>query len=65
MAEQWKEGDLVQLKSGGPIMTVESATTYEGKTSIFCAWFDKTQKMTGSFPPATLQRYTEEPTSNV
>ncbi len=39
-----KIGDLVQLKSGGPIMTVESITgAFEramGEGQVHCVWFD-------------------------
>lgn len=33
-------GSLVQLKSGGPSMTVTSLSTGNPKTAI-CVWFDK------------------------
>jgi uncharacterized protein YodC (DUF2158 family) len=59
MAEQWKEGDVVQLKSGGPIMTVETVANIQGKTTVFCLWFDKTQRISGTFPPGTLERFSE------
>ncbi len=40
---EWKLGDVVRLKSGGPKMTVEkklSSTTGE----VSCAWFNEKEK---------------------
>ena len=50
MAEQFKTGDVVILKSGGPSMTVEQVS----EDSVLCAWFDKYEKKNGSFPPDAL-----------
>jgi uncharacterized protein YodC (DUF2158 family) len=44
-------GDVVQLKSGGPRMTVEEIVD----RCVTCSWFDKEQKK-GQFNPATLTR---------
>lgn len=43
-------GDVVQLKSGGPSMTVESS----GKR-VKCLWFTNGERRSESFPAATLQ----------
>ncbi len=50
-------GDVVQLKSGGPLMTVESVD----QSGVICTWFDekKTRKQ-DRFPEATLDKYEEE-----
>lgn len=40
---EFAPGDTVQLKSGGPIMTVEQGGEYwsiEG-TAVWCVWFEK------------------------
>ena len=40
---EFAPGDTVQLKSGGPIMTVEQVGEYwsiEG-TAVWCVWFEK------------------------
>lgn len=40
---EFTPGDTVQLKSGGPIMTVEQVGEYwsiEG-TAVWCVWFEK------------------------
>ena len=46
-------GDLVQLKSGGPVMT------YEGEGSwvdAICCWFDGSKRMREGFTFAALKR---------
>lgn len=45
-------GDLVDLKSGGPTMTVDSVAP-DGK--LVCLWFDREGKpMGGQFSPGSL-----------
>jgi len=42
--EQFKIGDTVMLKSGGPLMTIrdESSNYADGSSNEwYCAWFDK------------------------
>ena len=49
-------GDTVQLKSGGPIMTVAAihpASEYED-AKAWCIWFEKAKKEEAPFPPAAL-----------
>lgn len=43
MATEWKSGDLVKLKSGGPLMTVESRYA-QSSNGYYCSWFDKEDK---------------------
>ena len=50
MSEQLQIGDVVQLKSGGPRMTIEeignfSRTYVEAK----CVWFEKSKRESGLF----------------
>ncbi|MCC7537539.1 MAG: DUF2158 domain-containing protein [Deltaproteobacteria bacterium] len=52
MAE-FKAGDVVALKSGGPPMTVEEV---EG-SSVFCVWFEGKKSERGRFTEAALERY--------
>ena len=40
MGETYKEGDVVQLISGGPRMTVESVDKRDGVVGVTTVWFD-------------------------
>lgn len=54
MAEQFSKGDLVRLKSGGPLMTVVYVDN-DGETQIGCVWFRNGEECRGSYPPETLE----------
>ena len=57
MAEnELKPGDTVQLKSGGPVMTVTSIGDDYGTLSAWCAWFDGKKPCNGTFPTVTLKK---------
>jgi len=50
---KFQVGDVVRLKSGGPLMTVQQATYAD---NIMCTWFGENNKrMTEGFHPRTLQ----------
>lgn len=56
MADEIKAGDTVQLKSGGPLMTVEQvATRAGGGIAAWCQWFEKNKLETGVFPLTSLE----------
>jgi uncharacterized protein YodC (DUF2158 family) len=57
MPEDFKVGDVVQLNSGGPPMTV----TASNRDGIDCAWFEGRQTKSGWFRPGTLRRVSSEP----
>jgi uncharacterized protein YodC (DUF2158 family) len=55
MAHTLKSGDVVQLKSGGPDMTVNFVEN-DGATEVAgCSWFINNKKESSRFPTATLK----------
>ena len=51
-------GDVVRLKSGGPLMTVQQATYAD---NIVCTWFGESNKrMSEGFHLRTLQKIRPE-----
>jgi uncharacterized protein YodC (DUF2158 family) len=57
MQSEFKPGDIVQLKSGGPRMTVSLPDEGYG---CQCQWFVGDELKTGTFPDKTLQRASEQ-----
>jgi len=51
----WKVGDTVRLKSGGPKMTVVGVGDNLGEPVVWCEWFYDNKKDSGTFPPAALE----------
>lgn len=49
-------GDMVQLKSGGPVMTVKKIDTPQ---SILCVWFKDTELISANFLQETLEVFEE------
>ena len=54
-------GDVVQLKSGGPAMTVESVGDYSGVSAgpedgVYCVWFQNGKKSASVFDAAMLRK---------
>ncbi|MBN9495864.1 MAG: DUF2158 domain-containing protein [Alphaproteobacteria bacterium] len=54
MANVFKLGDIVQLKSGGPAMTVAGIGPTGG---YFCEWFKGASKDSAYFEEYTLKPY--------
>jgi uncharacterized protein YodC (DUF2158 family) len=50
-----KAGDVVQLKSGGPTMTVNFVENDSGTLVAGCTWFIKDKKQVGRFSVTTLK----------
>jgi len=50
----FKIGDVVQLKSGGPLMTINSVEESE----YYCQWFVDNKMNDGSFHRDSLELYT-------
>lgn len=57
MAEKWKAGDVVNLKSGGPDMTVNC---YNQVGLVNCHWFDNTKLLSGNFEENQLEAVEED-----
>jgi len=55
--QKFKTGDLVQLKSGGPIMTVQ---TYASGDYLNCQWFSGTKLADGTFKEDSIQIASED-----
>ena len=52
MSDELKPGDLVRLKSGGPVMTYGR----EEYGSAWCYWFVGTAEKSAKFPMSVLRR---------
>lgn len=53
---EFRVGDVVRLRSGGPLMTVEKIDiTADGTQSILVAWFVDKQRQSGRFHPSMLE----------
>ena len=55
MVSEIRIGDEVQLKSGGPIMTVTRIWAERGQTMAQCDWLDQGQQHMGSVAVTSLQ----------
>jgi len=53
----FKDGEEVQLKSGGPVMTVDHSEMWNGKERVQCVWFVRDEKKEDYFSPGSLKRY--------
>ncbi len=51
--EKFQEGDVVQLKSGGPKMTVKAI---DDDGDVYCQWFSGSKLQNGYFKPHSLIR---------
>ncbi|OLC24864.1 MAG: hypothetical protein AUH71_02105 [Thaumarchaeota archaeon 13_1_40CM_4_48_7] len=60
---EFTPGDVVQLKSGGPPMTVErlGKTGENEEVTVYCTWFEQVGKRQElhreSFSPVVLEKY--------
>lgn len=58
----FKPGDTVRVKSGGPIMTISQvAEDSLGEMTAWCSWFDGQRAERGTFP-VTVLVHAEPPT---
>lgn len=54
-----KIGDVVQIKSGGPKMTIEDIGEYNSEQKAYCTWFDGNKKNSDLFKPEALRKIDE------
>jgi uncharacterized protein YodC (DUF2158 family) len=57
--EQWKQGDAVRLKSGGPNMTVEEVGGFSIGFGVRCVWLVNRKRESAVFKPYMLERVQE------
>lgn len=50
--KSFSKGDVVQLKSGGPKMTISGTKTVHGM--LPCTWFKGASRESGNFDPETI-----------
>jgi uncharacterized protein YodC (DUF2158 family) len=61
MSDQITAGSVVELKSGGPHMTVSEVKSWNGIMTAFCDWFDGSTSKSNGFPVASLKLVAEKP----
>lgn len=55
-SDKFKSGDCVELKSGGPTMTVKGVGNYSYQENVvLCVWFDGMKKKEDTFVPESLK----------
>jgi uncharacterized protein YodC (DUF2158 family) len=60
--DNFKAGDTVELKSGGPIMTISKIETRSDGNRALCQWFDERGEAKQAYYPLTsLKPSTEQP----
>ena len=52
-------GDTVQLKSGGPKMTIERIGSSADSNAVLCFWFDGQKLQEQWFKPTSLKKFDE------
>jgi uncharacterized protein YodC (DUF2158 family) len=60
MAAQFKVGERVRLKSGGPEMTVKEVDMWMRKDEVMVVWFAGAKLETACFPVDTLVKVSEQ-----
>ncbi len=58
--DEFKVGDVVQLKSGGPAMTVHSIGDFSPtgpNPGLHCVWFDGAKKVGDVFDPRVVEHW--------
>jgi uncharacterized protein YodC (DUF2158 family) len=58
---EFRIGDTVRLKSGGPTMTVTSVLPLGGSRLFECAWFEGEKAHSERFPAGALEAHDGTP----
>ena len=61
ISAEFKDGDVVQLKSGGPLMTIKWMERESDGIAIYCEWFDGKKLMGGKFRSASVEKSAASP----
>jgi len=56
MSNDFKPGDIVELNSGGPKMTVKKLEQWDGLMRAHCDWFEGSTPKYATFPVVSLKR---------
>lgn len=60
MAQSFKKGDVVVLKSGGPLMTVHNIGNYTMvENGALCIWFEGAKRHEAVFDLEAIKIYSE------
>jgi uncharacterized protein YodC (DUF2158 family) len=51
----FKAGDVVQLKSGGPLMTILEVASRDGRDMVHCIWAAGTDEKSSWYPQEVLK----------
>ena len=51
----FKPGDQVRLKSGGPAMTIQTIAEHNGRMTAWCQWFDGNKPEGNRFDLTSLE----------
>jgi uncharacterized protein YodC (DUF2158 family) len=57
---KFKVGDVVQLNSGGPRMTVTQELTGKDRITYYCAWFHENENKISTFPGDALKTASDD-----
>jgi uncharacterized protein YodC (DUF2158 family) len=63
MAQNFKKGDVVILKSGGPLMTIHNLGQYTMagvENGALCIWFDGPKRQEAVFDVEAIQHYSDD-----
>jgi uncharacterized protein YodC (DUF2158 family) len=62
---KFQKGDIVKLKSGGPIMTVQNIGNYTTiEDGVLCVWFSEKKELKEEVFDASVLQKVEQPESS-